>query len=498
MRRIRLQFWQILLLFLCFTFSSDAFNFAAPSQHIPQQNASLHITSNNNTRFISIHDFADLFKARTYFNEKNKSLVVYLDNKVIKVFAFNPFLFIDDKLYQMARDTYFDENEIYVPLIDFTAIMKTAFQDKIAFNESEGKLEIIPSSHANINYIEISEKANGTLLRISVSRSFAANDVGLRERHGWLYVDVYGGIVDSFALSQKYPSGIISEIIPLQLSDQMAQLSFKLRSPIIEKQMLFDNPNEILISLRTNQDISSTMTQDLEKEKKKWLIDKIVIDPGHGGKDPGAIGPGKTFEKDVTLKIALELKRLIMERSDIKVLMTREDDRFIELKQRTEFANRNEAKLFISIHANSNLNRRVSGVSTYFLGPEKSEEAREAALLENSVIKYETNSKYADLTSENVILSAMAQNIYNTESEDLAAIVQDQISDACNLIDRGVKQAGFYVLWGASMPNILVEVAFISNKQEEKKLRNISFQKKVAEAIYQSIKLFKKKYEWGI
>ena len=119
-------------------------------------------------------------------------------------------------------------------------------------------------------------------------------------------------------------------------------------------------------------------------------------------------------------------------------------------------------------------------------------------MLENSVIKYEKNSKYADLSAENFILSAMAQNIYNTESEDLAAIVQDVISDHCNLINRGVRQANFYVLWGASMPNILVETAFISNRDEEKKLSTSSFQKKIAEALYERIMKFKKKYEWGI
>jgi N-acetylmuramoyl-L-alanine amidase len=92
----------------------------------------------------------------------------------------------------------------------------------------------------------------------------------------------------------------------------------------------------------------------------------------------------------------------------------------------------------------------------------------------------------------------MAQNIYNTESEDLAAIVQQEISDYCGLTDRGVIQAGFYVLWGASMPNILIEVAFISNREEERKLRLSSFRKKIATAIFNSIKKFKKKYEWGI
>ena len=201
----------------------------------------------------------------------------------------------------------------------------------------------------------------------------------------------------------------------------MAQISFKLREPIIEKQLFLDKPNEILISLKTKTDISAKIKEDLEGERKKWLIDKIVIDPGHGGKDPRAIGPRGTYEKNVTLGIALELRKIIEKKSNIKVLMTRDNDRFIEIKQRSEFANHNQAKLFISLHANANPNRRIKGVSTYFLGPENTEEAREVALFENSVIKYEKDSKYADLTQENFILSAMAQNIYATESQDFGA-----------------------------------------------------------------------------
>lgn len=489
-------FFYLFLIQLCVI--SSILPTRAHSRNTPPQDTELSIVKINNIRYISIHDFADLFYARTFFTEKTKKMVVHLENKAIKVTAFNPFIVVDDKTYQMTVDSYFSNNEIYVPLDDFTKIIKHVFPDNIIFNRNRGHLEITPARFGNIINIQIKEKANGSLIRIATSRNFKSSDVGLRVRHGWLYVDIYGGIVDSLSLVKEYSEGIVSRIVPLQVSEQIAQLSFKLRGTVLDKQLFLQKPNEILISVRTKQDITATITNELEEEKKKWLIDKIVIDPGHGGKDPGAIGKGGTYEKDVTLAISLMLKDLLREKTDIEVLMTRDDDRFIELKQRTEFANRNEAKLFISIHANSNPSRRIKGVSTYFLGPENTEEAREVALLENSVIKYEKNSKYADLSAENIILSAMAQNIYNTESEDLAAIVQDVISDNCNLIDRGVRQANFYVLWGASMPNILVETAFISNREEEKKLRTSSFQKKIAEALFESIMKFKKKYEWGI
>ncbi len=468
------------------------------SQTDDQDISSISTTTIDHIQFISLHDFTDAFNARTYYSEKTKKMIVYLEDKVIKVTAFNPFIIVDEVTYQLTVDTFIKENEIYVPMNDFLSIIRRLFPEHISAVEKDGQLYIQPLRRLNIHRIDFEEKINGMLIKIGVSRKFSHTDIGFRERHGWLYVDIYGGLLDSTNLRRQFNSGLVQKILPLQLSDQMAQISFKLRKPIIDKQVFFDNPDEIMISLKTKADIPADLDMKLEREKQKWLIDKIVIDPGHGGKDPGAPSPYGSYEKNITLAIALELRNLIEKNTDIKVVMTRESDKFVELKHRTDLANRNQAKLFISIHANSNNSRRVDGVSTYFLGPENTEEAREVALLENSVIKYEKESQYANLTQENIILAAMAQNVFVTESQDFAAIVQDEMSQHCDLKDRGVKQAGFYVLWTASMPNILIETAFLSNKEDEKKLRSRSFQKKIAEAIFKSIMKFKQKTERDI
>jgi len=443
--------------------------------------------------YISASDLAGRLNARKYFNESTKKLNIYLDDNVVKISSFNPFIVINQNTYQLHSNTLYRNKDIFVPKNDFISLLKSTINTDLAEPNNVSR-----ETDTNIEEISIEEKANGTLIKIKVSRNFSQHDIGFRERHRWLYVDIYGGIVDTNKLRKNFDEGLISQIIPLQLNDNMTQLSFKLRKTILEKQFFLENPNEILISLKTQNNISEDIIHELEREKKKWLIDKIVIDPGHGGKDPGAIGKGNTYEKNVVLAISLELARLFVRKTDIEVLMTRDDDKFIELKKRTEFANKHGAKLFISIHANSNPYRSIRGVSTYFLGTGKSEEAREVALLENSVIKYEKDSQYADLSNENFILSAMAQNVYNSESEDFADIVQKHISRKCRLQNRGVKQAGFYVLWGASMPNILIETAFLSNIEEEKKLNNRSFQKKMAEAIFDSVMEFKAKYEKGI
>jgi len=452
---------------------------------------------NKNIRYVSIRDFANLFKARTYFNKQNRKLVIYLDDKIIKITEFNPFILIDQQVFQLPAETKTINGELYIPLSYFIELIDQIVPNRIVYNKDNNQLEIITPTHyySNISNIGIEEKVNGTLINISTTKDFSDSDLGLRSGHNWIYVDMYGGKVDSTALYTKYDTGLIAEVNPSQVSDELSQIGFRLRDEAVEKQLIVQSPTEILVSIKTKKDLSDDITKNLEREKRKWRIDRIVLDPGHGGKDPGAVGRYGTREKDVVLAISLYLKELIEDELGIEVLMTREDDRFLELNQRTEFANRNQAKLFISIHANSNHNRNIRGVSTYFLGTENTEEAREVASLENSVIKLENESKYADLSQETYILSAIAQNVYNKESQDLASIAQKEISKECNLRDLGVRQAGFYVLWGASMPNILVETAFISNSKEEKLLRSRSFQKKQALAILRSIKEFKKRYE---
>ena len=450
---------------------------------------------NNNIRFIAINDFAKIFNARTYFNDQNKKIVVYLDDKIIKITAFNPFILIDQKVYQLPVQTELINGEIYIPLNYFIEIVNNVAPNRISFNQRSDRLEVSTSAFSNVNSIAIEEKVNGTLITIATSKDFSESNLSLRAGHDWIYVDIYGGKVDSAALYTQYNDGLVAEIVPSQVSNELSQIGFRLRTEAIEKQLILQNSRQILVSLKTKKDMSKDITKNLENEKRRWLIDRIIIDPGHGGKDPGAIGKYGTKEKDVVLEIALYLKDLLEEELGVEVLMTRDDDRFLELSQRTEFANRNQAKLFISIHANSNRNRRIRGVSTYFLGPENTEDARDVANLENSVINLENESRYADLSQERYILSAIAQNIYNKESQDLADIVQREISRNCDLRDLGVRQAGFYVLWGASMPNVLVETAFISNPDEEKLLKNKSFQKKQAEAIFESIKDFKERYE---
>jgi N-acetylmuramoyl-L-alanine amidase len=224
----------------------------------------------------------------------------------------------------------------------------------------------------------------------------------------------------------------------------------------------------------------------------------IVLDPGHGGKDPGAIGfSKKNFEKDIVLSVAKKLKTMLEENLNVTVLLTREDDSFVSLQDRTKFANRNKANLFISLHCNAHSRVSAKGVEVFYLSTAKTDDARAVEALENAVVyEYEGGTeavkRYDDLS---FILADMAQNEHLKESNELAIRLQQDLVTASNLTDRGVKQANFYVLRGAFMPSVLVELGFLSNKEEEQLLINKQFQDKLITALFDGIRSFKIKYD---
>jgi len=223
----------------------------------------------------------------------------------------------------------------------------------------------------------------------------------------------------------------------------------------------------------------------------------VVIDPGHGGHDPGAVSGG-VREKDIVLDLAIRLgKKISSAYPDVKVIYTRDKDVFIPLFQRASIANRNKADLFISLHANYVSSPSASGTETFTLGLHRSQENLEVAKKENSVIlleeDYTANYEGFDpREAESYIMFENLQSEYQGQSIDFAAHIQKQFGQNLNLIDRGVKQAGFLVLRQASMPSVLVEVGFISNPNERKFLVSDSGKDKITESIFKAFSTYKR------
>jgi N-acetylmuramoyl-L-alanine amidase len=214
-------------------------------------------------------------------------------------------------------------------------------------------------------------------------------------------------------------------------------------------------------------------------------IGKIVIDAGHGGHDTGTIGPNGLLEKDLVLDVALKLGKLLEDRLGAEVVYTRDDDTFIPLETRTAIANKEQADLFISIHANSSHDASARGVETYYLNFTSSADALEVAARENAV-----SDKSIHELQDLVKKIALKEKI--EESREFAADVQKSLygglsSRSPGLRDRGVKKAPFIVLIGANMPSILAEISFVSNPGDEKKLKTNDYRQRIAESLFKGI-----------
>jgi N-acetylmuramoyl-L-alanine amidase len=223
---------------------------------------------------------------------------------------------------------------------------------------------------------------------------------------------------------------------------------------------------------------------------KTWVV---VIDAGHGGKDPGALG-SISNEKKINLAIALKTGEYLENNiSNVKVLYTRKTDVFVELRDRAEFANRNKADLFISIHSNWISKSTIRGAETWIMGPAQDEQNLEVAMKENEVILLEDDftEKYEGFdpkSPESYIMFTVMQNTFKEQSTQLASTIQSQFRDRVGRIDRGVKQAGFWVLYMTTMPSVLIETGFMTNPEEEKFLVSKQGQDYIASAIFRAVR----------
>jgi N-acetylmuramoyl-L-alanine amidase len=233
-------------------------------------------------------------------------------------------------------------------------------------------------------------------------------------------------------------------------------------------------------------------------------IRKVVIDAGHGGVDPGVVGK-QLKEKDVVLDIALKVGAFINEtHPDVETIYTRDADVFVELTERTNIANRNNADFFISIHANSVLNRRntsTGGFETYILGMDQSDRNMEVAKRENAVISYEKDyaTKYEGYdpnSPESFIIFSLMQNSYFDQSLMFASMVQDEMEKSSPIKkNRGIKQQPLLVIWRTAMPSVLIEVGFLSNPEEEDLLKKEKTRESIAKCIAMAFSNYKAHYE---
>ena len=368
---------------------------------------------------------------------------------------------------------------------------------KLAPGVSSARLAPAPASHAKLaraavafedlrlrsypSFTRIVIEAAGT---VPYSIESGTDEIRMRLR----------GLALSRARGQAIGDGLVKEV-RIEPGDGGALLSVTLdRAAAQLKDFTLQDPFRVVLDIYRPKEPAAV---DGPRAGAQPPLQLIVLDAGHGGHDPGATGPSGLTEKEVVLDVSKRVARLVEEgRLGITVALTRSTDVFVPLRDRTNFANKQRADLFVSIHANAHPRSVSEGVETYFLSSEATDnEARQVAAIENGVVQLETPASRPKADVLKSILWDLAQSEFQQESSFLAETVQDSMTSSLRLVNRGVKQAGFYVLGGAAMPAILVEIGFLTNPKEEKKLATSEYREAAARAIYAGLVEYKRRYD---
>ncbi len=473
------------------------------------------------TPYVSARDFARKTGSGYYFNSKTKKGELKINSYRIALTAWNQFVVIRKKgterksVIQLPVSVKFFDGEIYFPLVYMLPYLEKTFGKKILYDartrtldftsspyaeNSAGKKKAIAKTNANsaadIYGMEIEPKINGTLIRLKSKkyvRGAASNIFGRK-----LILFLPRGVTVEKSIGKNFPKNEFLKKIEVKNVKGNYQIDFILKKEFVSSDVYNDvDSRDLLITLYNKKTLEDA--EEIERQKNKWKFDVVVIDPGHGGKDPGAVGYYGVKEKDVNLDVALKLGKLIKKHlKGVKVVYTRDKDYFVGLKERGRIANKNHGDLFLSIHCNSTLKRptNASGLEVYLLRPGRTEEAIEIAEIENSVINYESHPEdYKSLLDENYILVSMARSAFMRYSEKFAEILSGEWPRKTGLKSRGVKQAGLYVLVGASMPGVLIETGYLTNPSEAKYLKTERAHEKMARAIFEAVKKYKNYYD---
>jgi N-acetylmuramoyl-L-alanine amidase len=314
-------------------------------------------------------------------------------------------------------------------------------------------------------------------------------------------IEIPNTILGSSAKTKLTAGRIAKPFVITQSSERSVEVSLPTGSYQSYKLLTLVNPHRLVIDVVPSSEplavppVESTpnlglplSTPSQPAQPRAKSFQTIVIDPGHGGKDPGARGQRGTEEKDITLKVALKLRDLLSKQPGVRVLMTRERDQFVELEDRAKFANERGADLFVSIHVNSHPQRSVKGIEIYHFGEAKDQRALEVAARENGTPLNSTGVGWEYLVADLLTAKKIEASLELAWSAKEAMV--SNLNGHYSLVDHGVKTAPFYVLRFTSMPSILAEIAYISNSDEEDMLRTTRFTTRVAEALLEGVNTF--------
>jgi N-acetylmuramoyl-L-alanine amidase len=409
--------------------------------------------------------------------------------------AFGPdsrFAVVRDELIEMPVAPFTADGRPYVPLQFLQGFLPRAAQVDVSWDPAARVLQLKPAQQSIVG-VQISVANVQGISKVVVTLSAPA-EYSIAKEPGAITIR-FRGVIRAPYVEQTHEDPYVTKT-----SFVGNDLRIQLSAPDVAGDAYrLDSPFRIVVDFRKVAAAAPGTPQPFIPSKPVEApgIHTIVIDPGHGGKEVGAVGPGGLMEKDATLNLCRKLAAALEAKLKTRVILTRSDDSVVALDQRTTIANQYKADLFLSVHMNAAIVRGAHGAETYFLSLQASDElAKKAAELENAAAHpAASENPSSDLK---LILWDLAQQEYLNESSKLAQDVQEEMNRITGVQNRGVKQAPFRVLVGATMPAALVEVAFITNPEEEARINSDAFQKTVVDALTAAVERYKLDYETRI
>jgi N-acetylmuramoyl-L-alanine amidase len=411
------------------------------------------------------------------------------------VAAFGPdsrFAVVRDDLIEMPVSPQTIDGRPFVPWQFFQGFFARAAQQDVQWDPAAHVLAVRPAQQSAVA-AQVSVANVQGISKVVVTLSAAVDYSIVREADA--YTIRFRSLLRAPYAEQAHEDPYVTKT-SITGSDVRIQLS---GPDVVGDAYRLDNPFRIVVDLRKGAAPAPGVQLPVAPAKPvdQPGIRTIVIDPGHGGKEVGAIGPGGLMEKQATLTLSRKLAAALESKLKTRVILTRNDDSVVPLDQRTSIANQYHADLFLSVHMNAAIVKGAHGAETYFLSLEASDElAKKAAELENAAAPSAAPANPANELK--LILWDLAQQEYLSESSKLAQNIQQEMNRITGVQNRGVKQAPFRVLIGATMPAALVEVAFITNAEEEAKINSDDFQSKVVDALTTAVERYKLDYETRI
>jgi N-acetylmuramoyl-L-alanine amidase len=449
--------------------------------------------------FLRANDVARLFKATQFWNASSRKVILGVGKTRFVLTVDTRVVVIDGEPVMLRTPTRYEAGFVMVPM-EFILEVASHYTPRTFIWDEDAMTLSVEGLGYNVEKIALQTAQDRTTATIDLSEPLLYHmDTSTP---GLVRLKIYGGRLDVRSFAVREPHGLV-EGVRAEQTDRDAFLYFDIKRETkrlrIERN---EKPQQLVLILEkgelpeipeTGFEGSVEIIDDAAVERRAFKVEKIAIDPGHGGVDYGKVGVSTgLLEKNVNLQLALEVKKRIEDQLGLEVVLTRDTDELVPLRRRTEIANEAGADVFISIHCNSWFSERTGGFEAYFLSPARSESERALARYENAAGGGENpNEPGSDV---DFILWDLVQNQYINESSSLAEFIQKAMDERLGIRNRGVKQANFVVLQGAKMPAVLIETAFLSNPSEEQMLADTDFQRRVADGLVEAITRLQERY----